>query len=96
MSISSGVLIHIEPNNLDPAYDLLFSTSKKFILISEYFNPQPVAIPYGNNKDRPYKRDFAGELWAKYPSLQLVDYGFVWSRDPVAPKDDTTWFLFQK
>ncbi len=96
MSFASGVLIHIEPNSLDAAYDLLYSTAKKFIMISEYFNPSPVAISYRGHEDRLFKRDFAGELWAKYPTLRLVDYGFVWSKDPVAPKDDTTWFLFQK
>ncbi len=96
MSFASGVLIHLNPRGLDVAYDLLFSTSKAFILLSEYFNPQPVAIPYRGHENRLFKRDFAGELWARYPNLRLVDYGFIWSKDPVAPKDDTTWFLFQK
>jgi pseudaminic acid biosynthesis-associated methylase len=96
LSFASGVLIHIDPRGLDAAYDLLLSSSKTFILISEYFNPQPVAIPYRGHENRLFKRDFAGELWARYPNLRLVDYGFIWSKDPVAPKDDTTWFLFQK
>ncbi len=96
LSFVSGVLIHIEPGSLDAAYDLLFHNSKTFILLSEYFNPQPVAIPYRGHENRLFKRDFAGELWARHPYLRLVDYGFVWSKDPVAPKDDTTWFLFQK
>ena len=96
LSIASGVLIHINPNNLATAYDLLYALSNKFILISEYFNPFPVAIPYRGHENRLFKRDFAGELWTQYPSLRLVDYGFVWSKDPVAPKDDTTWFLFEK
>ena len=96
LSIASGVLIHINPEVLTSAYDLLFQLSKKFILISEYFNPVPVAIPYRGHEDRLFKRDFAGEFWQQHPSLRLIDYGFVWSKDPVAPKDDTTWFLFEK
>ncbi len=96
LTFASGVLIHIEPGCLDTAYDFLFTTSKKFILVSEYFSPQPVSVSYRGHQNRLFKRDFAGELWAKYSSLRLVDYGFVWSKDPVAPKDDTTWFLFQK
>ncbi len=40
---SSGVLIHIEPSNLKTAYALLYSASRKFISVSEYFNPRPVA-----------------------------------------------------
>jgi len=96
LTIAAGVLIHIEPTSLEIAYDLLFSISKKFILLSEYFKPSPVAIPYRGYENRLFKRDFACELWAMYPHLRLFDYGFVWSKDPVAPKDDTTWFLFEK
>jgi pseudaminic acid biosynthesis-associated methylase len=96
LSIAFHVLIHINPESLNIAYELLYSLSRRFILISEYFNPTPVAIPYRGHENRLFKRDFAGEIWAQYPSLKLVDYGFVWSKDPVAPKDDTTWFLFEK
>lgn len=96
LSIAFHVLIHINPTDLSTAYELLYELSKRFILISEYFNPVPVAIPYRGHENRLFKRDFAGELWAQYPSLKLVDYGFVWSKDPVAPKDDTNWFLFEK
>lgn len=96
LGIASGALIHINPDNLKTAYDLLYTLSNTFILISEYFNPVPIAIPYRGHKNRLFKRDFAGEIWAQYPSLRLIDYGFIWSKDPVAPKDNTTWFLFEK
>lgn len=96
LTIASGVLIHINPSGLNAAYELLHALSKRFILVSEYFNPVPVSIAYRGHENRLFKRDFASELWAQYPSLRLVDYGFVWSKDPVAPKDDTTWFLFEK
>jgi hypothetical protein len=96
LSIAFHVLIHINHESLNIAYELLYSLSRRFILISEYFNPTPVAIPYRGHENRLFKRDFAGEIWAQYPSLKLVDYGFVWSKDPIAPKDDTTWFLFEK
>jgi len=96
LSISCGVLIHINPDNLSAAYELLFELSNRFILVSEYFNPVPVTIPYRRHEGRLFKRDFASELWSKFPSLKLVDYGFIWSKDPLAPKDDTTWFLFEK
>jgi len=55
-----------------------------------------VAIPYRGQENRLFKREFTGEIWALYPSLKLVDYGYVWSEDPIAPKDGTTWFLFEK
>jgi pseudaminic acid biosynthesis-associated methylase len=39
LSIASGVLIHINPVNLNTAYELLYALSKRYILLSEYFNP---------------------------------------------------------
>lgn len=96
LSIASGVLIHINPESLNLAYDLLFTLSRRFILVCEYFNPVPVAIPYRGHENRLFKRDFAREFWDQHPSMTLVDYGFIWSQDPVAPKDDRTWFLFEK
>ena len=95
MSISCGVMIHINPNYLNKAYDVLYKTSKKYILISEYFNTQPVTINYRGHTDRLFKRDFAKEIQKKY-NLKLIDYKFMWSNDNIYPCDDTTWFLFKK
>jgi hypothetical protein len=44
----------------------------------------------------PFKRDFAGEIMDRFPDLRLVDYGFVYHRDPQFPQDDFTWFLMEK
>ena len=96
LSLIAGVLIHINPDSLNIAYDLLYRLSSKYVLISEYFNPVPVELSYRGHSERLFKRDFAREFWAKFPNLALVDYGFVWSEDPVAPKDNLTWFLFRK
>jgi spore coat polysaccharide biosynthesis protein SpsF len=32
----------------------------------------------------------------RHPSMQLVDYGFAYRRDPNFPQDDITWFLMEK
>jgi spore coat polysaccharide biosynthesis protein SpsF len=45
---------------------------------------------------RLWKRDFAGEMLDRFPDLKVVDYGFVWRRDPIAPMDDITWVLLEK
>ena len=96
LSFIAGVLIHINPDSLSAAYDLLYKLSSKYVLISEYFNPVPVEVSYRGHSERLFKRDFAREFWAKFSNLELLDYGFVWSEDPVAPKDNLTWFLFRK
>jgi spore coat polysaccharide biosynthesis protein SpsF len=64
LSIAFHVLIHINPESLNGAHELLYSLSKKFILISEYFNPVPVATPYRGHENRLLKRNFAGKIWA--------------------------------
>ncbi len=96
LSMVKGVLIHIHPDYLDKMYDVLYQSSKRWILIAEYYNPTPVEIAYRGHAERLFKRDFAGELMDRYPDLRLVDYGFVWHRDARYPLGDTTWFLMEK
>jgi pseudaminic acid biosynthesis-associated methylase len=96
LTFCKGVLIHIPPADLPAAYQRLYDCSRRYVLVAEYYNPSPVAIPYRGHDDRLFKRDFAGELMDRYDDLRLVDYGFVYHRDPVFPLDDITWFLLAK
>ena len=91
-----GVLIHINPDELPQVYDKLVGTSSRYLLVAEYYNPAPVAIPYRGHTDRLFKRDFAGEIMERHPQMQLLDYGFAYRRDPNFPQDDITWFLMEK
>lgn len=91
-----GVLIHINPAELSTVYDRLYKSTGKYLMVAEYYNPAPVAIPYRGHRDRLFKRDFAGELLDTYADLSLVDYGFAYRRDPNFPQDDITWFLMEK
>lgn len=96
LSFIRGVLIHINPEKLTEVYDRLHAASRKWILVSEYYNPTPMALPYRGHEDRLFKRDFAGEMLDRFPDLSLTSYGFVYHRDPLFPQDDITWFLLQK
>ena len=50
LALIKGVLIHINPNKLQAVYEQLYKVSNKYILVAEYYNPSPVAIPYrGHN-----------------------------------------------
>lgn len=91
-----GVLIHINPDELQKVYELLYQSSSRYICVAEYYNPSPVQVEYRGHADRLFKRDFAGEIMDKYKDLRLVDYGFVYHRDNKFPQDDTTWFLLEK
>lgn len=96
LTLSKGVLIHLAPELLNRAYDQLYHLSSRYVLIAEYYNPAPVEVPYRGNSGKLFKRDFAGEMLDRFADLQLLDYGFVYRRDPQFPVDDVTWFLLEK
>jgi pseudaminic acid biosynthesis-associated methylase len=96
LTIIKGVLIHINPEVLPQVYDKLVASVGSYLLVAEYYNPAPLAIPYRGHSDRLFKRDFAGEIMDRHPKMQLVDYGFAYRRDPNFPQDDLTWFLMEK
>lgn len=90
-----GVLIHINPEILEEVYEKLFQLTRRYIVVAEYYSPTPQMIEYRGHKDRLFKRDFAGEIINKF-KLELIDYGFFYHRDKLAPLDDITWFLLEK
>jgi len=96
LTFTKTVLIHINPARLSVVYENLVKHSNRYILISEYYNPTPVAIEYRGHSDRLFKRDFAGELISSY-GLTLVKYGFSYHRDKyLYHQDDASWFLLEK
>lgn len=94
--LTSGLLIHINPESLPEVYKKMYEFSCKYIIICEYYNPTPVEVTYRGHLSKLFKRDFAGEMLDMFPDLELVDYGFVYHRDHNFPMDDGTWFLLQK
>ena len=91
-----GVLIHINPDKLKDVYHTLYQCSSKYIMVAEYYNPTPVEVDYRGYQGKLFKRDFAGEIMDLYPDVELIDYKFVYERDPNFPGDDITWFLLRK
>lgn len=96
LSLTKVVLIHINPDKLKDVYQTLYQASTRYALVCEYYNRSPMTINYRGHENRLFKRDFAGEMMEIYPDLHLLDYGFSYSRDPVFPQDDITWFLMEK
>ena len=90
-----GVLIHINPEYLDSIYEKLVTSSSKYLLIAEYYNPTPIMVNYRGFDNKLFKRDFAGEMLDKFSNLKLIDYGFVYHRDNNFKQDDITWFLLK-
>jgi len=96
LALVKGVLIHINPSNLTQVYDKLVASTRRYLMVAEYYNRSPVSIAYRGHSDKLFKRDFVGEIMDIYPYLQLLDYGFVYHRDPNFSQDDVTWFLLEK
>jgi len=91
---TSGVLIHIAPDDLLASCREMFRVSSKYVACAEYFNPTPIEIEYRGHRRVLFKRDFGGFWLDNFPELALVDYGFLWKR--ATGLDDLTWWLFCK
>lgn len=96
LALIKGVLIHINPEFLPQVYDTLHAATGRYLMVCEYYNRSPVSINYRGHADRLFKRDFCGEILDRHADTQLIDYGFVYHRDPEFPQDDITWFLLEK
>jgi pseudaminic acid biosynthesis-associated methylase len=94
--LAKTILIHINPKHLVKVYEKLYQSCGRYLLICEYYNPSPISVVYRGHKDRLFKRDFAGEMLDIYRDLALLDYGFVYHREPNFPQDDLNWFLLEK
>jgi spore coat polysaccharide biosynthesis protein SpsF len=93
---TKGLLIHIAPEDLPMAYKVMFESTRKYILIAEYFAREPTPVTYRGHEGKLWRRDFAGEMLDAYNGeLTLLDYGFVYHRDP-QPQDSINWFLMEK
>ncbi len=91
-----NVLIHVAPENLSAVFDRINDAASRYVMMVEYYNPSPVTVTYRDHESQLFKRDFAGDFMDKHPDFRLVDYGFVWHRDPMFPLGDNTWFLLER
>ena len=60
-SFTKGVLIHIHPNDLVKVYDNLYRNSLRYIMVAEYYDPNPFQLIIASD-NKMFKRDFAGDL----------------------------------
>jgi pseudaminic acid biosynthesis-associated methylase len=91
---TSGVLIHIPPEELDRSMSEIHRCAGRWIVCIEYFSDKPEMIPYRGRDGMLFKRDF-GSLWMdSHPDLRPVACGFAWKR--LTGLDNLTWWLFEK
>ena len=72
MVFTSGVLIHIAPNNLPYVLREIHRCTKKYIFGFEYYSDKTKEIPYRGNSDLLWKADFAENYLELFDDLTLV------------------------
>ncbi|KYN77475.1 methyltransferase type 11 [Clostridium sporogenes] len=71
---TSGVLIHISPENIKKVLEEIFRCSNKYIFGFEYYSDNYEKINYRGNDDLLWKTDFS-KLYLKYiPNLKIEKY----------------------
>lgn len=91
---TSGVLIHVAPEQLGAVTDEIYRVTRHYIACIEYFSHEPVEMPYHGRRGMLFKRDFGGYYLDRFPHLEVVDYGFLWAR--CDSSDNSNWWLFRK
>lgn len=94
MVFTSGVLVHVPPDELINSMKELLRVSKRWILSIEYFNPTPQEVRYRGNDGMLWRRDFGSTWMDLAPELKHIGNGFMWR--PTTGLDNVTWWLFEK
>ena len=94
MAFTSGVLIHIAPDDLAASCAEIHRVSSRYIACVEYFADTPQEVRYRGHDGLLFKRDFGAFWMDRHPDLRLMDYGFFWRR--ATGLDNLTWWLFTK
>lgn len=69
---TSGVLIHIAPEDLPVAMAEIHRCARSFILGAEYYAPSMVEVSYRGNNALLWKTDYAREYLSRFSDLELV------------------------
>ena len=94
LAFTSGVLIHIPPEDLETSCREIYRCARRFIVCIEYFADKPETIAYRGKSELLFKRDF-GAYWLEiFPSLTSMRWGFAWKQ--ATGLDNLTWWLFRK
>jgi len=72
MVYTSGVLIHINPDDIDKAFSEMNRVSKRYIWGFEYFDETYQAVPYRGQDNLLWKADFGGEIITRHPAFSCI------------------------
>jgi pseudaminic acid biosynthesis-associated methylase len=83
---TSGVLIHIAPEDIHRMLSEIHRCSRRYIWGFEYWAPEYTEVPYRGNQKLLWKTDFAKLYCTQFPDLQLkkeIHYRYVQSPELV-------------
>lgn len=93
---TSGVLIHIAPENLLENLSAIYAHSKKYVILCEMFSRVPRTVAYKGEHDLLFTRDY-GKFFLEHFSCRVLDYGFLWGHYyDDAGFDDLNYWAFEK
>ena len=93
LAFTSGVLIHIAPDDVPRAMDEMYRVSARYVVAIEYDAPVEQEIAYRGTTSSLWKRDH-GAIWqAQFPDLTLVRRFELGAADGY---DDCTAHVFEK
>jgi spore coat polysaccharide biosynthesis protein SpsF len=93
---TSGVLIHLDPSNVNLVFERLVESTGKYLILAEYFSRELCEIPYRGEKDLLWKMDF-GKNFLKYSGWKVLSYGFLWGYEfDDCGFDDVTYWVFER
>lgn len=88
---TAGVLIHIEPQDLEKLMFDIIAVSDKYVLAVEYFAEKEEEVLYRGHSGKLWKRNY-GKLYEER-GLKLIDTGFL---DEKSGFDDCVYWLMEK
>ena len=93
LSFTSGVLIHISPDDLGRALDELYRVTSRYLIAIEYDHPAEVEVSYRGHAGALWKRDHGAVIAARFPALRELRAGFL---GPDVGYDDCTYHVFER
>lgn len=72
MVFTSGILIHIHPDDYDKIFDEMYRVTKRYVWCFEYFSENCQEIEYRGNKNKLWKNNFLKLFLARHSDFKVI------------------------
>jgi pseudaminic acid biosynthesis-associated methylase len=91
---TSGVLIHIPPEQLTASLHEIHRVARRYIIAAEYFAPSEEMIPYRGHDNALWRRDYGSLYLDQFSDLRCISCLFAWKR--MTGLDNLTFWVLEK